>query len=47
MLNEYEQLKIDTIKKIISKEIKVKEAIEILDLSERQIYRLKNIFFFF
>lgn len=44
MLNEYEQLKIDTIKKIISKEIKVKEAIEILDLSERQIYRLKNIF---
>lgn len=44
MLNEYEQTKIDTIKKMVSKEIKVKEAIEILGLSERQVYRLKKLF---
>lgn len=43
MLNEYEQMKLDTIKKLVSKKIKVKEVIEILGLSERQIYRLKKI----
>ena len=42
MLNEYEQKKFDIIKKIISKEITVKEAQEILGMSERQIYRLKK-----
>ena len=44
MLNECELKKIDIIKKIISKEIKVKEAMEILNLSERQIYRLKKLY---
>jgi len=44
MLNEYEQKKYDTISKVVSKEITVKEAMELLDLSERQIYRLKNKF---
>ena len=44
MLNEYELKKIDIIRKVISKEIKVKEAMEILNLSERQIYRLKKLF---
>lgn len=44
MLNEYEQKKYDTISKLVSKEIDVKEAIRLLDLKECQIYRLKNIF---
>ena len=44
MLNEYELKKIDIIQKVISKEIKVKEASEILYLSERQIFRLKKLF---
>lgn len=42
MLNEYELKKIDIIKKLISKEIAIKEAMETLSLSERQIYRLKK-----
>lgn len=44
MLNEYETKKHDVILKLISREITVKEAMEILDLKERQIYNLKNIF---
>jgi len=44
MLNEYEQKKYDTISKLVSKEITVKEAMRLLELSERQIYRLKNKF---
>ena len=44
MLNEYESKKVDTIKKLVSKKITAKEAMRILDLSERQIYRLKKIF---
>ena len=44
MFNEYELKKIDIIQKVISKEIKVKEASEILYLSERQIFRLKKLF---
>lgn len=42
MLNEYEQKKYDTISKLVSKKITVKEAIELLDLKETQIYRLKK-----
>ena len=44
MLNEYELKKIDIIQKVISKEINVKKAMEILNLSERQIYRLKRLY---
>lgn len=44
MLNEYELKKIDIIQKVISKEINVKKATEILNLSERQIYRLKKLY---
>ena len=43
MLNEYELKKVDTIKKLVSKKITAKEAMKILDLSERQIYRLKKM----
>lgn len=38
MLNEYENNKVDTISKLVSKEITVKEAMELLNLTERQIY---------
>lgn len=44
MLNEYEQNKYDTISKFVSKEITIKEAIELLGLKECQIYRLKKIY---
>lgn len=44
MLNEYELKKLDTIRKLISKKITIKKAMEILNLSERQIYRLKKLF---
>lgn len=44
MLNEYEQIKYDTISKLILKEIKVKDAMNELNLTERQIYRLKKIY---
>ena len=44
MLNEYEQNKFDTISKLVSKEITVKEAMRLLDLQEAQIYRLKKTF---
>lgn len=44
MLNEYEQNKYDTISKVVSKNITVKEATEKLDLKERQIYRLKKLY---
>ena len=44
MLNEYEQKKYDTISKFVSKEINLKETMNILDLSECQIYRLKKLF---
>ena len=44
MLNEYELKKIDIIEKVISKEITVKEAMETLGLSERQIFRLKKLY---
>lgn len=43
MLNEYEQNKYDMISKVVSKEITVKEAMEKLNLTERQIYRLKKL----
>lgn len=43
MLSEYEQNKHDIISKVVSKEITVKEAMEKLNLTERQIYRLKKI----
>ena len=42
MLNEYEKNKFKTISKIVSKEITVKEAMDKLNLTERQIYRLKK-----
>lgn len=44
MLNEYQKNKFDTISKLISKEITTKEAMIKLDLTERQIYRLKKIY---
>ena len=44
MLNECEQNKFDTISKLVSKEITVKEAMNKLNLTERQIYRLKKIY---
>lgn len=42
MLNEYEKNKYDIISKLIKKEITKKEAMEKLNLTERQIYRLKK-----
>ena len=44
MLNEYEQKKYDTISRFVSKEINVKEVMQLLDLKECQIYRLKKKF---
>ena len=44
MLNEYEQKKYDTISKLVSKEIDIKEAMSLLELQEAQIYRLKKKF---
>lgn len=44
MLNEYEKNKFNIISKVVSKEITVKEATDKLDLTERQIYRLKKIY---
>lgn len=44
MLNEYEQKKYDIISKLVSKEITLKEAMQILKLQECQIYRLKKTF---
>ena len=44
MLNEYEQKKYDTISKLVSKEINIKEAMNLLKLQEAQIYRLKKTF---
>ena len=44
MLNEYEKNKFDTISKVVSKEIAVKDAMKKLNLTERQIYRLKKIY---
>ena len=44
MLNEYEQKKYDTISKLVSKEIDIKEVMRLLNLKECQIYRLKKLF---
>lgn len=44
MLNEYEEKKYNTISKFVSKEIDIKEAMQILNLKECQIYRLKKLF---
>lgn len=44
MLNEYEQKKYDTISKFVSKEINLRETMNLLNLTERQIYRLKKIY---
>ena len=44
MLNEYEQKKDDIISRLVSREITVKEAMELLGLKERQIYNLKKTF---
>lgn len=44
MLNEYEQKKYNIISKIVTKEITLKEAMEKLNLTERQIYRLKKLY---
>ena len=44
MLNEYEQKKYDTISKFVSKEINLRETMDLLNLTERQIYRLKKIY---
>ena len=44
MLNEYEKHKFEIISKVVSKEIAIKEAMEKLNLKERQIYRLKKLY---
>ena len=44
MLNEYEQKKDNVISRLVSREITVKEAMELLGLKERQIYNLKKTF---
>ena len=44
MLNEYEKNKFEIISKVVSKEITIKEAMDKLNLTERQIYRLKKIY---
>ena len=44
MLNECEKNKFNIISKVVSKEITVKDAMTILNLTERQIYRLKKIY---
>ena len=44
MLNECEKNKFNTISKVVSKKITVKDATIILNLTERQIYRLKKIY---
>ena len=44
MLNEYEQKKNDVISILVSREITVKEAMELLGLKESQIYNLKKTF---
>ena len=44
MLNEYEKNKFETISKVVSKEVTIKEAMDKLNLTERQIYRLKKIY---
>ena len=44
MLNEYENNKFEIISKVVSKEITIKEAMDKLNLTERQIYRLKKIY---
>lgn len=44
MLNEYEKNKVDIISKIISRELTTKEAMIKLNLTERQIYRLKKLY---
>lgn len=44
MLNEYEKRKLDVISKLQSKEITIVEAMNKLELTERQIYRLKKSF---
>ena len=44
MLSEYEKKKYDTISKFVSKEITIKEVMNLLDLKECQIYRLKKIY---
>lgn len=44
MLNEYENKKLDVISKLLANEITAKEAGVLLDLTDRQIYRLKKAF---
>lgn len=44
MLNEYEKKKYDIIVKVEAKEMTIKEAMELLDLKERQIYYLKKLY---
>lgn len=44
MLNEYEKNKFETISKVVFKEITIREAMDKLKLTERQIYRLKKIY---
>jgi hypothetical protein len=44
MLNEYEKNKYDIISKVVSKEMTVKDAMLKLNLTERQMYRLKKLY---
>ena len=44
MLNEREKHKMETIIKIVKKEITIKEAMYSLNLSRQQIYRLTKIY---
>ncbi len=44
MLKEYEKNKYNIISDLVSKKITIKETIQLLNLTERQIYRLKKTF---
>lgn len=44
MLNEYEENKYEVISKVVSKDMTIKEAMNLLNITERQIYRLKKIY---
>lgn len=44
MLKEYEKNKYEIISSLVSKKITIKESMQLLNLTERQVYRLKKIF---
>lgn len=44
MLNEYEKNRYNVISDLVSKKITIREAVQLLNITERQVYRLKKIF---